>query len=190
MKKRVDLFSQRVSSRAIMDYLGKARQYSLYFFVIQIVIIIALAGVYIFFSNTIQKRLNTKNTFKRFIALNTPFIQDLRRFAVKYAMLKTLLKDDARSFIYYKHLIAIFSRAPVKGELTQFQINSNHATEFTLGFDTYEQAISFIEYAESTTFLDNFVNLNVNQFDINDEKQYQKKDMFNLAFSGTFVELP
>lgn len=186
MKKRIDLFSQRVSSKALVDYLRKIRVNSLYVFIGLLVVIVILSGIYIFFSLRLSKLFEKRSTYNRYIVLNTPFVQDLRRFAVKYSLLKSTLQEDARSHDYYKHLIAITSLAPTYGAITNFKIDSTQKTEFTMTFASYEDAIMFIEYSEKPVFLEKFTNISLNEFQI----QGSENDAYDLIYSGIFTKLP
>ena len=186
MKKRIDLFSQRISSKALIDYLRKIRTYSLYSFVGLLGVIVILSGIYLYFSLRLNNLSDKRSTYNRYIVLNTPFVQDLRRFAVKFSLLKSMLQDDARSYTYYKHLITIVSLAPANGTITSFKIDSTQKTEFTIHFASYEDAIAFIEYSETAAFLDQFLNISLNEFQISGDGDV----IYELMYSGSFIKLP
>ena len=186
MKKRIDLFSQRISSKALIDYLRKIRSYSLYSFVGLLGVIVILSGIYLYFSLRLNNLSDKRSTYNRYIVLNTPFVQDLRRFAVKFSLLKSMLQDDARSYTYYKHLITIVSLAPANGTITSFKIDSTQKTEFSMHFASYDDAIAFIEYSEGSAFLEKFTNISLNEFQIQDKENGE----YDLIYSGTFIKLP
>lgn len=186
MKKRIDLFSQRISSKELIDYLRKVRIYALYGFIGLLCLIVILSSVYLFITSVEKKLTEKRSTYNRFIVLNTPFVQDLRRFAVKFSLLKTMLKDDARSYAYYTHLAAIVSLSPVQGEIKDFRINNLQETEFSLRFKAYDDAINFIEYSERPAFLEYFTRLTVNEFTIDGKEE----EYYDLVYSGVFEPLP
>ena len=186
MKKRIDLFSQRITSKQLVDYLRHVRVYSLTLFIVQLVIIILLSVLFLYFSSLTDRLSEKKSTYNRYIVLNTPFVQDLRRFAVKFSLLKETLKDDARSYTYYNHLKTIISKAPAKGEILDFSIDNTQKIEFTIQVSTYEDAIAFIEYSENPSFLENFTVITLNEFQID----AGENSSYDLAYSGSFVPLP
>jgi hypothetical protein len=186
MKKRIDLFSQQISSRELVDYLRKTRTISLYIFIGLLGFIVLLSGVYLYFSSQLTDLSDKKRTYNRYIVLNTPFVQDLRRFAVKFSLLKSMLQEDAHSYSYYQHLITITSAAPVKGSIVSFKIDHTQNTEFILRFISYDDAIAFIEYSEKSAFLENFTMISLNAFQI----QNNVDDSYELHYSGSFIKLP
>jgi len=186
MKRRIDLFSQRIFTKTFVNYLDNVRIVSLYVFIALIGVVILLSSAYFFLSSKLNNLTKKRSTYNRYIVLNTPFVQDLRRFAIKYSLLKSILQDDAKSYSYYNHLQSILIKAPVQGTITNFTINNAQEAEFIITFASYSDAISFIEYSENPDFLEQFTTISLNEFQIQKDEDVP----YNLSYSGTFVQLP
>lgn len=185
MKRRLNLFAQRTSSKKVLSYYVIARRASLIFFGILVLIVSILGGSFFYFNNQLKKIESDTVTYKRYILGNETFSRQIQEFVFKYKILRSYLKDDARSYEYYTVLLDLLNRTAASEILTSFSVDKTQNTEFTLQFSSYDDAILFVEELESPMIFEVFSTIKLDGLDLSP----QATDDYQLSLSGTFIPL-
>ena len=75
----------------------------------------------------------------------------------------------------------------VEAQLDSVVIDKSKSVSFNLSFNNYSGLLTFLKFAESDDFLQNFNQLSLMNFH-RDDKQ-TKKNEYRLNFSGKFINL-
>jgi len=108
-------------------------------------------------------------------------------FRNKQKQISNILKEDVNFFPYYNLLKESLKQVNVEAQLDSVVIDKSKSVSFSLSFNNYSGLLSFLKFAESDDFLENFNQLSLINFS-RDDKQTQRND-YKLNFSGKFINL-
>lgn len=158
---------------------------------------ILVVGLTVFFIDIIffailirqKKQLDSISAEKRkvldFLVANKEAEAKYVYFRNKENQISTFLKNDVRFFPYYNLLNDSLNSASPPARLDSVIIDKTKEVEFVVGFDDFSALTSFFKFAETNIFLDNFIELKLNGFNI----AKQGKSIYQLGFKGKFKEL-
>ena len=160
-------------------------RYFVYFLGMSVIIFI----LYIF---SIKRRLNIENSHlvkekmevNKYLQSSRSLQNDITYLSYKKGRIKSILKSDAHFYPYYKLLTETLKKATASASLSNLKIDSKRNTVFSVIFKSYEDMYNFLTFAESSTFLDNFSRLYLNNFLASSKKNMEYK----LTFSGQFIK--
>ncbi|MFA9288591.1 MAG: hypothetical protein ACEQSA_01795 [Weeksellaceae bacterium] len=181
MKKHVNLILQRQASSGPTEWMKRIRSAAVVLCVFfAIVIIIEILAV-VFMQRKVANLENTKKVSSQYLLRNKELEQKIEFFLYKYNLLKTYLEDDAEVYSYYNLLLTLLTTIEVDATLTQFNMDSTNLANFSLTFDSYEDAIKFVDLVESPAFLNYFETLQLNNFAFN-----SSTTSYDLVLIGQF----
>ena len=108
-------------------------------------------------------------------------------FRNKQKQIGNILKQDVNFFPYYNLLKESLKQVNVEAQLDSVVIDKSKSVSFNLSFNNYSGLLTFLKFAESDDFLQNFNQLSLMNFN-RDDKQ-TKKNEYRLNFSGKFINL-
>lgn len=182
MKRRLNLFTQRSSSRQIVSYYGLIRKVSMIVSLVGFLLMLGAGGAYYYFAQEKKKIESEFSSYNRYILLNEAFSKQIQQFVFKYQALQSYLKEDAQSHMYYKKTLEIFEQTPSSENLESFAVNNNRETSITIHFLDYNDALSFIENLETKMFSDTFDQISIAGFSV----VQQNQDNYQLTLDGVF----
>lgn len=166
MKRRIDLFSQRLEKKTTQKYLDIGTRILFGIFIFIFLSQIVLFGAYYLLNKNLEELKIKKHSYNRFILSNKAFNRDIQYFVSKFALLRKYLLTDANGNEYYKHIIDIFSPISSISTLSSFTINNTRETTITLNMETNEDALQVVDFLETSEILDNFENLTISDLSI------------------------
>ncbi len=186
-KNRINLIINRA------DY----NKYQSYFNYLKIILILISVSTFIFLIISLinlQKQIKISNELNlrksNFIKLltdkNTEEIK-IKFLEKKYQLLNQYLKEDSFSSPYYQLLLNNLSLASGEPKLKIFKINKKREIEFTVSFNNFNDLKEFFKFAESEIFINNFEELFLKSFNINNESEIKKN--YQLSFKGVFKNI-
>lgn len=184
MKKRINLFSQRIDNQTAKKYLfyGKRATYGVLLF--GVISLLALFGIYIYLNQNLAELTSKKNTYSRYILSNKKFNQDIQQFIYKFNLLKTYTETDAEGFRYYEHLVEIITPLGIADAVDSFSIDNGHVVSFSLTVSTYDEGLMVLAFFERADVLDHFDSLTLESFDI-----IANASDYTLSFNGILKTL-
>ena len=190
MKKRINLFVKKKKNSIAPFITDRVNFYSTILAVLLFIVFL----IFVFLQVQVQAQKNSlikeKQELYNFVLVNKDEIAKMNLYSHKNEQLKTFLKDDAEFLPYYN----LLKDALVKNEdptqnpvLDYMSIDKNKNTEFTVTFTEYQPAYEFLRVMESQAFLDNFIELKLTGFNINDSAtSFSNKRGYELQFKGKF----
>lgn len=186
MRRRLNLFDQRKFTLRTISYVSLIRKISLWLFIILLVVNSGLGAGYIYFRYQEQKLIEDYDRFRQYVQANQDFSAEIQHFITKYSTLKTYLQQDAQSHKYFVKILDILNSTATQGQLSSFSINNVQEATFTIDFNSYEDAISFIDALERPLFQDAFTSIVLDGFSASD----QSDSNYSLNLRGTFISIP
>lgn len=187
MKKRINLLkaNKRFIDREAFFFKVKNSIISLFF-------LLLMVNVFLYISLTRQNQSifqisEQKKQLIEFFVQNKEADAKFAYFRGKEKQLTDILKEDVNFYPYYNLLKGSLENFAVGAKLHSVTIDKTKATSFTISFKKYEDLISFLKFAESEVFLQNFNQLSLINFSKNDT-QLNKND-YRLNFTGKFINL-
>lgn len=137
---------------------------------------------------TITELNNSKKYYLELIDAKKDEQANILLINQKYNSLQNFLKDDAQSLPYYNLLSDALKTSSEAGTLKSFTIAKNRKTSFSVGFQNFNEMMSFFHFVESPTFLKNFEKVTMKNFSaiLNTENQ---KEKYELAFDAVFIPI-
>lgn len=190
MKKRINLFIKKRKNSIEPFVTDRINFYSTLMGILLFVIFL----VFIFLQIRVQAQKNSlikeKQDLYSFILSNKEEVAKMNLYSHKNAQLTSFLKDDAQFLPYYN----LLKDAIIKNEdpsqdpvLDYMSIDKDKNTDFTVRFLEYQPAYVFLKVMESQTFLDNFIELKLVGFNLNDvANSVADKKGYELQFKGKF----
>lgn len=185
MKRRLNLFTQRSSSRQIVSYYGLIRKVLLIVSFVGFIVLVAVGFGYYYLTLEKSKIDSSVASYNRYVLLNESFSKRIQQFVFKYNTLQSYLKEDAKSYAYYSKTLEIFNQTAASESLTNFAVNNLRETEITINFSDYNEALSFIEELETALFSDNFETISIAGFSVVQENQ----EGYQLTLDGVYKPL-
>ncbi len=188
MKKRINLFiktrKEVVSPRTKQQILTFGTVFA------AVIFVAFLIATFLQFQVNNEKNalLAEKQQILEFTLKNKDIVGKMSYFSNKSDQLQTFLKDDAQFLPYYnllKEALTFQSSAEFTPVLESLVIDKYKHTDFTVRFDSYEPAYAFFKYMESETFLENFNELTLVGFSLNNTGAGESKG-YQLQFKGKF----
>ena len=179
MKRRINLFSQRIDNQKAKRYLRTSQRVTYGVLLFGVIALMALFGTYIYLSNNLAELNTKKNTYNRYILTNQSFNKDIQRFVQKFSLLKTYIKTDANGYSYYRDLIAILEPAGIADNIDTFSIDNNQNLDYSIKVSTYEEGIQVLEFFEQPDVLEHFNSLTLESFNIT-----QNEVEYTMTFNG------
>ncbi len=184
MKRRINLFSQRIDNQTAKRYLryGKRVTYGVLLF--GVVALVVFFGTYIFLNKHLADLKTKKNSYNRYVLANQSFNQEIQHFVHKFALLKTYISTDAEGYRYYQTLLSIVEPVGMTDNIVSFSIENTHVVNFSLSASTYEEGIQMLAFFEQPEVLEHFDSLTLESFDIG-----QNVAEYSLKFNGVMKSL-
>jgi len=108
-------------------------------------------------------------------------------FKNKQNEISNILKEDVNFFPYYNLLKESLKQVNVEAQLESVLIDKSKSVSFSLSFNNYSGLLTFLKFAESDDFLQNFNQLSLINFSRDDSRA--KNSEYKLNFSGKFINL-
>lgn len=184
MKRRINLFSQRIDNQTAKRYLryGKRVTYGVLLF--GVVSLMVFFGTYVFLNKNLADLKTKKNSYSRYILVNQSFNQEIQHFVHKFSLLKTYISTDAEGYRYYQSLLSIVEPVGMTDNIESFSIENTHEVNFSLFASTYEEGIQTLAFFERPEVLKHFDSLTLESFDIS-----QNIAKYSLNFNGVMKPL-
>ncbi len=188
MKKRINLFTKTrkeiISPRAKQQILTVGTALAAIFFVVFII------TTFLQFQTNNEKNtlLAEKQQILEFTIKNKDIVGKMSYFSGKSEQLNEFLKDDAQFLPYYnllKDALTFQSDPEYTPVLESMLIDKLKNTDFTVRFSSYQPAAAFFKYMESEEFLENFSELTLVGFSLNDSSTGISRG-YQLQFKGKF----
>ncbi len=183
MKRRLNLFSQRSSSKKVVTYYVLARRIALWTFGVSLVVLLLVGGTFIYLRREKNAVDTSIKNYNRYILLNQSFSKEIQRFVFKYNTVQSYMDEDANSFQYYSILKEIFSKTSPEEQLMSFMVNNARETSISVNFSSYEGALQFIEELETPLFQDSFEQISIAGFNV----VQQNQEGYLLTIEGIFT---
>jgi len=153
-----------------------------------------LAVIFIFFYITLRNRFNTfekmslqKKTYLQLLTERRGDEAKINYIEKKYSELRKFLKDDASSVTYFEILSDSLKNSSESAKLKSFEVDKSRNTTFIIGFSVFEKMMSFLKFAESEEFLNNFESLSLKNLII--EGSNKQNENYELSFVGKFIPI-
>lgn len=184
MKKRVNLFSQRIDNQTATKYIlyGKRATYGVLLFGVVALVVVTL--LYVYFSRTVAGLEKNKSTYNRYILANTVFNKEIQRFLQKYTLLNGYLKNDVKGFQYYLNVLSIIQPLDIADNMESFSIDTSRKVTFSLSVSEYERGLEVVSFFEQISVLEKFEALSLESFDISPNSA-----TYQMSFTGVLKEL-
>lgn len=190
MKKRINLFIKKKNNSIAPFATDRINFYS----TITGVILFVIFLIFIFLQVQVQAQknslINEKEELYNFILANKDDVAKMNLYTHKNEQLQLFLKDDAEFLPYYNLLKDALDKngdPALDPVLDYMSINKDKRTEFTVRFTEYQPAYEFLKVMESQEFLDNFIDLKLVGFNLNDTvTAFSQKEGYELQFKGKF----
>ncbi|PIZ63329.1 hypothetical protein COY16_02295 [Candidatus Roizmanbacteria bacterium CG_4_10_14_0_2_um_filter_39_13] len=179
MKRRINLFSQRIDNQTAKRYLRTGQRVTYGVLLFGVIALMVLFGTYIFLNKNLADLKTKKNTYERYILTNQSFNQDIQNFVQKFSLLKTYIKTDANGYSYYRALISILEPAGIADNIDTFSIDNNQDLDYSIKVSTYEEGIQVLEFFERPDVLEHFNSLTLESFNIT-----QNEVEYTMTFNG------
>jgi hypothetical protein len=114
-----------------------------------------------------------KKNLLEYLANNKEVEAEFTYFRNKYTQLKSIIDEDVNFLPYYNLLTESLKQASPSPILDAIIITKDRTVNFTLRFDNPSSITSFLKFAESESFLKNFTQLFVGQFNLESKKGTQ-----------------
>lgn len=186
MKRRLNLFDQRKSTKKAVSYVTLLRKISFWLFLTLIVVVLGLGGTFLYLRYQENQLVEKQQSLSQYIAANQEFSQEIQHFLFKFETLKVYLQQDAQSYQYFAKLLGVLNTTTSQENLTLFEINNARESTIGIEFLSYEDAMIFIDAIETPLFQDVFESITLEGFDAVAENQ----NAYNLTLKGTFAPIP
>lgn len=187
-KTKINLLSSRNDYQKYETYFVWIRFFSVF---VGILFIFILIIFFVFILNQISTINQLTKVKKDLLVLLQNKEQEQANIILindKYTLLQDYLKEDAKSLPYYTLLSNALNISSESGKLKSFTINKKRETTFSVGFENFNNLMSFFRFVESKTFLQNFERVSLKGFNaIQNTKD--KKDNYEITFNGVFIKL-
>lgn len=188
MKKRINLFAK--SRKEVIPLRVKQQIQSAGTVLGGLFFVIFLIATYLQYTVNSEKNLllSEKQQILEYMIQNKEFIGKMTYFSDKSDQLKKYLVDDAQFLPYYnllKEALTFQNNPEFSPTLENMRIDKDKNTDFTVRFTSYEPAYAFFRYMESESFLENFSELTLVGFSLNDSNTGLTRG-YQLQFNGKF----
>lgn len=156
-----------------------------------ILFLISYGAAYYFLSQQSKqtKLLNLqKKDILDFLVNNKEVEAKFVYFRGKEKQLGDIIKQDVNFLPYYNLLKNSLKNSTPEAKLDSVVIDKNRKVSFIVSFGDYNGILSFLKFAETDSFLHNFNNLVLSNFNTL-AKDKTKAGTFSLQLSGSFIEL-
>ncbi len=187
MKNRINLFTKKKNTSIPIGVSNTINLYGTILGVILFIIFLVFTGLFLQVEIKKNALAAEKQDLSDFILKNKDQIAKMNLYSHKSGQLHQFLKDDAEFLPYYNLLkeALVSNGASQAAILDTMQIDKNKNTEFTVRFVQYEPAYEFLKSMEADTFLDNFLELKLVSFSLNQVTLLDKRG-YELKFKGKF----
>jgi hypothetical protein len=185
MKKRINLLSRHKNVGISEELAQRVRLIGTIIGIVLFLGFISTVVLQILLFQENQKLLEEKRGLLEYLLQNKPYETKFAYFNTKTAQMKKYLQDDAEFYPYYTLLNNLLNTASQGAALQKMNIDKNKFTQFSIKFNSLENAYTFIRYLESPFFLDNFNDLTLNSFSLIQTDNSIAKN-YELTFSGKF----
>ena len=187
MKNRINLFTKKKNTSIPIGVSNTINLYGTILGVILFIIFLVSTGLFLQVEIKKNALAAEKQDLSDFILKNKDQIAKMNLYSHKSGQLHQFLKDDAEFLPYYNLLkeALVSNGASQAAILDTMQIDKNKNTEFTVRFVQYEPAYEFLKSMEADTFLDNFLELKLVSFSLNQVTLLDKRG-YELKFKGKF----
>jgi len=187
MRKRINLFQQKAKADVFVLYAEKTRGFMTFFGILFFCLFCLLIFLIVRLGRSQQELLTQKETYLRFLLTEKENEANMRYFKSKETQMNTFLANDAHFLPYYKILKDSIDATNTSTVLDTIQIDKNRNTTFIVRFANYDQMLDFLRKVESSSFLDNFISLSLDSFNLNAKKG--RENSFQLELKGVFKEV-
>lgn len=130
-----------------------------------------------------------KEEYLKYLLQNKESEAKFRYFKAKQKQLTTYYGDDASFLPYYQVLNDALKPASESAVLESVTINNERVSTFIVKILDYDQAINFMKYVESDSFLSNFDELILTGFNLFEKEQNSNESFqsnYQFSFRGSF----
>lgn len=179
MKKRANLFSQRIESQTANKYFQYGKRITYSVLLLGVVFFVVLISAYYYFNQQLIALNGKKNIYSRYILANKSLSQDIQHFVYKFSLLKTYLESDVSGFTHYKYIISMLQPIENSYDIESYTINNNRTVTFSLIVPTYNEGLQVLAFFEKEDVLKNFDSLILESFDIT-----ETSSNYTMTFNG------
>jgi hypothetical protein len=156
MKKRVNLLTSNDISSNLTDIINQVSKGSYIALVVLCIVLLGTGAANYYYSKQVSLLQESLANVQAFISGNGNFDKKIKFFIYKNNLLKTFLKDDAKSYTYFLWMKQYLAKNAPEARIDDFSIDNTGTTNVTLNFTQYERAMKFVQFIETPDFLDNF----------------------------------
>lgn len=183
MKKRINLITKQkkyLQEEKLFYYL-KISTYII--FAIFFVCIAVNLSFLVKSKKNLELKKKEKEMYLQFLLKNKEVEAKFVYFQNKSSQIKNILKNDVNFYPYYTLLKDSLKYASPEPVIESIVINKDRRTTFMLGFESTQQLLAFFKFAESPEFLNNFSELSLHQFSLEERKEVKN---YKLGLVGKF----
>jgi hypothetical protein len=153
-----------------------------------------LAVIFAFFYISIRGKFNTYERMnmekQNYLLLLTSRRSDeakINYIEKKYSDLKKFMKDDASSVAYFEILSDSLKSSSDSAKLKSLEVDKARNTNFIVTFSVFDKMMSFLKFAESEMFLNNFETISLKNLVIAGTNK--ENENYELSFVGRFAPI-
>ncbi len=160
--------------------------------VLLLLLFLVIYGIFFFLLSQQSKQINDLNLEKQsildFLVQNKEVEAKFVYFRGKEKQLGEILQQDVNFLPYYNLLKNSLTYSTPEARLDSVVINKDKKVNFSVSFNDYGGILSFLKFAETDEFLNNFNTLVLSNFNTLTKNKTQKES-YQLQLSGNFVNL-
>lgn len=192
MKKRINLFQSRKikANFSFIDVmLLNVKLYATIVASLLFVIFIILTLLNFQTASKLKALSIQKDSSLTYLLTKKDLEVQLRYFKSKQSQVTQYYQNDTHFLTYYKVLSDALLTATNSPSLDNVVIDKNRNTNFVVSLPDFDGAVRFLQYVESSTFLNRFNELVLIDFNLLQATQGKVIGSYKFTFSGTFAKL-
>jgi len=160
------------------------------------ILTVILSIIFIYFYISVKNKFNTYEKMnmqkQNYLLLLTNRRADeakINYIEKKYSDLKKFMRDDASSVNYYEILSDSIKNSSESAKLKSLQVDKTRNTNFIITFSVFDKMMSFLKFAESDIFLNNFESISLKNLVIAGNTPGGNTENYELSFVGKFAPI-
>lgn len=170
MKKGINLIIKQKKYLAYEKFFQNFRVMLVIITGLFLLIFVGLFSIVIGKNRELDQLLLEKKRLLEFISQNQKVEAEFTYFRNKQQRLQQILNEDVNFLPYYHLITDSLKSASPEPKLEIILITKDRSINFTLTFDNPNSTVLFLKFAESDTFLKNFSQLLISQFNLERSK--------------------
>ena len=186
-KNRINLLINREDYQ---KYENQFERFKLSAAILTVILTIIFIFSYISIKNKFNKYENMNLQKKTYLQLLGERKEDeakINYIEKKYKDFKNFLKDDASSAIYYEILSDSIKSSSESAKLKSLAVDKTRNASFIITFSVFDKMMSFLKFAESEIFLNNFESISLKNLIIAGNNKLDEN--YELSFVGKFLPI-